>query len=722
MNFYKLNYIGYRNRLFGVLLVVLFLPQLAVSQVDSMLQVARNTPDDTSKVFLYFDIADHFQKKDDTLYLYYMKESYNLSKKIDFNRGLVKYYDDLGYYYRQRAEYSKALDNHFNALKMAKQIGYRSYLPRINNNIGVVYRRLDDYSRAVNYHIEALTVSEEVGDERSKMYARNSLGNVFSLMKQYDRAMTYFNAALEQAEASNNYRSLAINYNNIGELYEIKGDLDDALKYYYKSLEYNQKINSERGIAICYDCLGSVYLKSGQYNKAASHFREAIEYNRKLNDDYFTAVSLLNSGIAYANLNNTNSAIKYINDALNLANEIGNKATVRDAYYQLSRIYEQKNLAGPAYDNYKAYISVKDSILNLENTRNISKLQTLYETEKQRSRIELLEKEKTQKEQANERKTIFILVLFIAFFVLGILALALYRANNIKRRNNKILKEQAEVITEKNIALNKQKVELEQTTIKITDSMQYAQKIQQALLPQKSTMNLLFEDYFIFYNPLSAVSGDFYWAGDVADKTILAVADCTGHGVPGAMMSMLGNSYLNETLRKPYILHASQVLNEMRDMVVSALHQQGVPGESKDGMEMSLVVFDKQTNVLEFAGAHLRIYIARHQENSKYEIVELKGDRMPIGYYRKMNDFTDHTIKINSGDIVYLFTDGYIDQFGGQKGQRFKSRPFKELIEKNVGKPMEEQLDTLQRIFYEWKGDQEQIDDVLVIGVEFPIS
>jgi serine phosphatase RsbU (regulator of sigma subunit)/Tfp pilus assembly protein PilF len=717
-----LNKKGYYIRVISVTLSVLLWSQVAVAQIDSLLQVARNTPDDTSKVFLYFDIADHFHKKDDTLFLYYMKESYNLSKKIDYNRGMVRYYDELGYYYRQISVYAKALDNHFNALKMAKSIGYRSYLPRINNNIGVVYRRLDDYSRAVNYHIEALTIAEEVGDDRSKMYARNSLGNVFSLMKQYDRAMTYFNAALDQAMQSENYRSLAINYNNIGELYEIKGELDEALKYYYKSLEYNRKIDSERGIAICYDCLGSVYLKSGQYNKAASHFKEAISYNRKLNDDYFTAVSLLNSGIAYGNLNNTALAIKYINDALNLADRIGNKATVRDAHYHLSIIYEKQNLSGPAYKNYKAYTNVKDSILNLENTRNISKLQTLYETEKQRNRIEFLEKEKIQKEEANERKTIFILILFIAFFLLGILAIALYRANNIKRKNNKALKDQARVITEKNKELNNQKVELEQSSTKISDSLQYAQKIQQALLPQKSTMNLLFEDYFIFYNPLSAVSGDFYWAGEVAEKTILAVADCTGHGVPGAMMSMLGNSYLNETLRKPYILHASQVLNEMRDMVVSALHQQGVPGESKDGMEMSLVVFDKQTNVLEFASAHLRIYIARYQKKSSYEIIELKGDRMPIGYYRKMNEFTDHTIKLNSGDIVYLFTDGYIDQFGGEKGQRFKSKPFKELITRIVGKPMEEQLEILQSTFFDWKGDQEQIDDVLVMGVEFPIK
>lgn len=713
-----------RNKLHYIfcVCVLLVLSQFTSAQADSLLQIARNTPDDTLKVDLYFDIAEEYERTDDTLYLYYLKEAYNLAKKLGQQRGVVKYYDDLGYYYRQRSDYSKALDGHFNALEIAREINYKKYLPRINNNIGVVYRRLDDYSRAVSFHIEALTIAEQVNDKRSMMYARNSLGNVFSLMKQYERAMTYFNQALKEAEETQNYRSFAINYNNIGELYEIKGELDQALKYYYKSLEYNRKINSERGIAICYDCLGSVYLKTGQYKKAVTHFKEAIDYNRKLNDDYFTAVSLLNSGIAYSNLNQIKKAIRYLNEALNIANEIGNKTTARDAYFELSKIYDEKNSPTLAFENFKKYTSLKDTILNIENTRTISKLQTLYETEKQRSRIEFLEKERAQKELANKRKTIFILVLFIAFASLAVLALTLLRANNIKKRNNQILKEQASVITEKNKELNNRKLELEQTNIKISDSLQYAQKIQQALLPQKSMMNLLFEDYFIFYNPLSAVSGDFYWAGEVADKTILAVTDCTGHGVPGAMMSMLGNSYLSETLRKPYVLHASQVLNEMRDMVVAALHQQGVPGESKDGMEMSLVVFDKQTNVLEFAGANLSIYIARNQEDNSFEMIELKGDRMPIGYYRKMNDFTDHTIKLNPKDTVYLFTDGYMDQFGGEKGQRFRSRPFKELIAKNVKKTMQEQLDVLQTTFYEWKQDQEQIDDVLVMGVKYPIS
>jgi serine phosphatase RsbU (regulator of sigma subunit) len=704
-----------------LLLTLLFGIEVAVGQnVDSLLQIARSTPDDTSKVYLYFDIAEEHEKRDDTLFLYYLKEAHNLSKRIEYNRGLVKYFDNLGYYHRQRAEYSKALDAHFKALQIAEVNNIKKIQPRINNNIGVVYRRLDDYPRAASFHIKALKLAEDLDDSRSKLYAKNSLGNVFSLMKQYDQAMEYFNSALEQAKETDNHRSFAINYNNIGELYEKKGDLDAALKYYYKSLEYNQKLENERGLAISYDCIGSVYLKTGQYNKAVNHFKEAIEYNKKLNDNYFTAVSLLNSGIAYAKMNQTNKAIGFIKDALNLANQIGNKTTARDAYFHLSEIYSKQNFLSLAFQNYKTYTSFKDTILNIENSRSIGKLQTLYETEKQRNRITLLEKEKIQKEEASQRKTIFILVLFVAFGLLAILAIALYRANNIKRKNNKVLKEQATVITEKNKELHAQKKELMQTTTKISDSLQYAQKIQQALLPQKSTMNLLFEDYFIFYNPLSAVSGDFYWSGEVADKTILAVADCTGHGVPGAMMSMLGNSYLNETLRKPYVLHASQVLNEMRDMVVSALHQQGVPGESKDGMEMSLVIFDKETNVLEFSGAHLSIYIARYNEGGVYEMIELKGDRMPIGYYRRMNDFTDHTIKINDGDVVYLFTDGYIDQFGGEKGQRFRSKTFKELITNNVGKPMQEQLEVLQSTFYNWKQDQEQIDDVLVMGVQFP--
>ncbi len=708
----------------SLIFLVIFFCSLTVkgnSKKDSLLNTIETVEADSTRSRLYFELSQTYQRKNDSLFLKYLDKALELAKKTDYTRALIWCYDELGYYYRQNARYGKALQSHLNALKLAEEINYTKYLPRINNNIGVVYRRLDEYNSAVDYHLKALKYAEKYNDERSLMYAQNSLGNIFNLMKQYDQAMKYFNLALTNAEKRKNYLSLAINYNNIGEVYENKGNLDLALKHYFKSLEYNQKLNSDRGIAISYDCIGSIFAQKKSYNKAIAYYKKAIDLNTQINDHFYVAISLLNTGEAYLRLNKFNKANNYLTRALELATKIGSKSIIRDANKYLSQLYEKLQQPRKAFSYYKKYITYKDSIFNEINTKNISKLQTLYETEKQRKEIAILEQEKIQRQKSNELKTIILAALSLGFLILAALVIVLYRANIIKRNSNLKLASQSKVISDKNMELENQKKELEVTNNKITDSLIYAQKIQYALLPGKKLLNKLFKNHFIIYHPLSVVSGDFYWAGEFDNKIIFTVVDCTGHGVPGAMMSMLGNSYLNETIRKPHIKHASQILDEMRSMIVASLHQQGIPGESKDGMEMSLCIYDKKTNQLEFSGAHISIYILQKQNSGEnYELIELKGDRMPVGYYRKMVPFTDHSIKIKSEDKVYLFTDGYIDQFGGKRGRRFQSKNFRKLLEENAEKTMAEQKNILDETLIDWKKDYEQIDDILILGVQLP--
>jgi serine phosphatase RsbU (regulator of sigma subunit) len=696
--------------------------QNTYAQADSLLQELKSTESDTVKVRILFELAQYNQRKNDSLYHQYLLNGLEIAKKKDYQKGLVWCYDELGYYHRQHAEYGKALPMHLNALKIAKEINYVKFLPRINNNIGVVYRRLDEYNSAVNYHLQALKYAEKYDDVRSLMYAQNSLGNIFNLMKQYDQAMKYFSLALKNAEKRGNFLSMAINYNNIGEIYENQNNFDLALKHYFKSLEYNQRIESDRGIAICYDCIGSVYARMKQYDKAINYFKQAIDLNTKMNDKLYVAVSLLNTGEALMRIGQPEKSEKYLMEALALSQELGTKSVTRDSYKYLSELYDQKAKTNIAFDYYKKYITFKDSIFNEINSKNVSKLQTLYETEKQRKEIAILEQEKIQREKANEQKTIILLALSLALLILFALAIVLYRSNIIKRNSNQKLESQANLISLKNKELQEQKKVLEVTNNKITDSLVYAQKIQHALLPRENLLKSLFEDYFIIYYPLSVVSGDFYWAGEFDDKLIFTVVDCTGHGVPGAMMSMLGNSYLNETIRKPHIKHASQILNEMRNMIISALHQQGIPGESKDGMEMSLCIYDKKTRKLEFSGAHISIYVLQKESKDKnYALAELKGDRMPVGYYRKMEPFTDQSITVNPDDKVYLFTDGYMDQFGGKKGRRFQSKNLRRLLTENAHKPMNAQKDILEKTLSSWKGSLEQIDDVLIMGIQLPV-
>lgn len=712
----------YKYIILGVVIFFMTSASDCFAVADSVVEKVFNMPDDTLKVIALLDLAGEYGGRQDSLYQQKLNDALLLSKDISYQRGLVMCYDEVAYRHRNRSEFKEALEGHLKALKLAEKIGFKKYLSRIYNNIGVVYRRLDDYGSAVSFHIAALEISQIVGDNKSAMYASNSLGNVFMLLSQYDQAMVYFQQALLQAHEQKNMRSLAINYNNIGELYEKQQQFDDALKYYFKSLEYNQQNNSKRGVAISYDCIGSVYMSMYQYEKALTYFEKALVINQEIGDRIYESVSLLNVGQAHNSMGRENQAIVYLNNSLHVASEIGTKSVVRDAHQILSQIYEKRGNLAKSLWHYKEYTTFKDFVLNESNTKNISKLQTLYDTEKQRKEIAVLEQEKLQREKMGRRKTLFIVFLTVAFGLLGLFAIVLYRANIIKRRNNQILRKQSLLISEKNGELVQQKKQVELINDKITDSIQYAERIQQAILPQKEVLRKLFRDYFIFFKPLSVVSGDFYWVGEYFNKILFAVSDCTGHGVPGAMMSMLGNSYLNEVIRKPEITRTNQILDEMRSMIISSLHQQGGVGESKDGMEMSLCIYDKETKRLEFSGSHTSILVATKGQAQQYSIVELKGDVMPIGYYRKMVPFTSQTYEVKDADVIYLFSDGFVDQFGGPKERRFQRRYFKELLLKNAHKSLTEQSRIINETFVSWKGAGEQIDDVLVLGVKLPMD
>ncbi|MCD4834717.1 MAG: SpoIIE family protein phosphatase, partial [Bacteroidales bacterium] len=248
----------------------------------------------------------------------------------------------------------------------------------------------------------------------------------------------------------------------------------------------------------------------------------------------------------------------------------------------------------------------------------------------------------------------------------------------------------------------------------ITDSIEYASRIQTAILPPGDFISKLIPDHFILYKPRDIVSGDFYWITHKDNKIIVAAVDCTGHGVPGAFMSMLGFAFLNEIVNKETELKANSILNQLRDYVKESLHQTGKEDEAKDGMDIALCIIDPDKQKLQYSGAYNPLYLIRDED-----FILLKADRMPIGIHIiDKGPFTNHEIDIQKGDIIYIFTDGYIDQFGGPNSRKFKLVPFKEMLISIKDKSMSEQKEILDIEFAKWKGDHDQIDDVLVMGIK----
>ena len=267
------------------------------------------------------------------------------------------------------------------------------------------------------------------------------------------------------------------------------------------------------------------------------------------------------------------------------------------------------------------------------------------------------------------------------------------------------------------IAEQKYKIKIQHDIVqkqnkKIEDSILYAKRIQSAVLPPNRFIQHLLSQHFIFYKPRDIVSGDFYWTKQFDNKIFIAAADCTGHGVPGALMSMLGITFLNETINKTPNIHAHEILNELRIHIISSLRQTGSSGESRDGLDIALCIIDHEKQILEYAGANNPLYLIRNNE-----LTETKADKMPIGIHRRAKEsFQNHIIKLQKDDLIYIFSDGFADQFGGEYGRKFLSANFKKLLIENFSKTLNDQKVILEKTFEEWKGDRKQLDDILIIG------
>jgi len=346
---------------------------------------------------------------------------------------------------------------------------------------------------------------------------------------------------------------------------------------------------------------------------------------------------------------------------------------------------------------------------------------------------------------------VIVLSIILLFFVLFILYhyLNKRKANRIlevkntriRQQNEEILSQRDEIESQRDEiqaqrdTVTVQKNEIEKVHEELRDSIFYAQRIQNALLPDQTIIQENFSDFFVFFKPKDIVSGDFYWWSfvKVENVTVIAISDCTGHGIPGGFMSMLGISFLREIVTKEYITYPSVILRKLRKEIIKALKQKGVSGEQKDGMDMALICVNHETYELQYAGANNPLYIVKSgklkvesesiklyelDKLSNFKLYEVKPDKMPIAIYERMDKFTNHKIPLQKGDQLYLFSDGFADQFGGPKNKKFKYKPFKKLLLDNSHLSMAEQKAALEKAFTEWKGDNEQVDDVTVVGIK----
>lgn len=600
---------------------------------------------------------DYRLKFDSAIHFYNIAlEKYRSLKRVFWmgqtylNLGIVNYY---------KGDFDKSVEHYYNAIAMFDSVNYLPSISSIYINLGSLFQEKQDFERSKHFLLKAIEVNNELKDSSALAAIYNNLGIVYKKQQKIDSAIYYYEEALRLKKSLNEEQSSASTLSNLGQLQTSLKNYDLALKYHLESLSIERKFKNELGICQSYINIGEVFLAKEDFNSAAF----------------------------------------YINNGYEKAKEIGMLDNLIASTHALSMLYHKTNDYAKAFEYHVLYSNYKDSLLNDRLNKTVAELDAKYQNEANRKEIALLNKEKELQEAVIQRQATFRIALIIGLALILVILTIIVLAYRQKKKANELLAVQKNAIEHKNK--------------EITDSINYAERIQQALLFTEESEFLKTHDNFILYLPKDIVSGDFYWINENENFTYIAVSDCTGHGVPGAFMSMLGISFLNEITNNNELISPAEILNQLREKVITNLGQKGKLGSSKDGMDISLIRVNNSTKEIEWAGANNPLWIIR-----KAELIELKPDKQPIGYYIHPKPFSNHQLKLEKEDKVYLFSDGYVDQFGGESNKKFMKKRLKELFFEYAEMPIHQHQSILLEQLKTWKGTNEQVDDICMIGFE----
>ena len=663
-----------------------------LQKIDSLKELASQA-DDSTKLNLYIKISSLYSDINlDTANIYLSKID-SIIKRTDNKKYTAISEHNKGNYYFKTGEYDKALKYYRNALKFFKEIQNKNKIASTLNNIGTIFEKKGEYEKALEHFLRALNVQESMNnkEEVAKIYL--NIGLIHMRIGNYEKADEYYNKSKKIRQEINDKEGLALVYNNMAILYYYTENYDNVRNYFEKAYEIYKELGNDRKQAMTLSNLGQIYVEIGKFDKALKSYKTCLEIEKKLKDKDGLIGTYQMTARVLRQRGEYDKALSNLSKGLEIAKETNSSTQIKNLYEVYYSVYKEKKDYKNALKWHEKYFTMYDSVLNAEKTKHLNELQTKYETEKKEQEIKLLNKEKKVQELKIKKQRYFNYSIGVIALVTLVFALILFlQKKKILAANKKLTEQQKQ----------------------ITDSITYASRIQNAILPdEKQLNNIFFDNYFILFKPKGLVSGDFYFADEKNGKKIIASVDCTGHGVPGAFMSLLGYSYLTEIINSLDTLEANVILNKLRDSIILALRQRQEIGTGKDGMDISLLIIDKQNQELQFAGAY---QIMLHLRNGN--IQRYKGDKMPVGiHYKQETSFTQQTIPFEKDDMIYLFSDGFVDQFGGPKNKKFRLKNFEQLLTNIYEKPLDEQRYVLNKTFDDWKSGKNQIDDVVVVGI-----
>jgi serine phosphatase RsbU (regulator of sigma subunit) len=673
------------------------------------------------------------------------KKGLTIAQEIGYKQGEASLLNKLGLAYQVLGDLQKAIDYFVKRLSIDEELGNIKSMIIPLNNIGGIYTTQGNYEKAIGYYAKSLKLSEEIGDKRGMAITFSNYGKIYLDQGYLDKAMNYYVEGLKIREETNDLVGIGNSYIDIGIVYKNQGDsllekgntkrstdkFLKALDAFTKSLKIKEESGDKFGTASCLINIGVIHDSQGNYEKAITYNTKSLIIAEEIGSKHTLAVSSNNLGKTYLNQGKYNKALIFCERSLEIAKEVGLASQISVAALSLWEINKKMGRFNESLEMYELYITTRDSLESEANQKEVIRQEFKYKYEKQAAADSVVnaeakkvtdaklvaeqaekkrlksESKRQQLENKNQQQQ--------AYFLYGGLALALlfgtfiFNRFRVTKKQKGIIEAQKSEVEQQKEKVDEAYEQLEEKNTEILDSINYAKRIQSAILPPDKLVKEYLKNSFILYKPKDIVAGDFYWMEPTKNGILFAAADCTGHGVPGAMVSVVCNNALNRSVREYGLSDPGKILDKTREIVIQEFEKS--EDEVKDGMDIALCSLTG--NTLQYAGAHNPLWIVRNGE-----VLETKANKQPIGKFDHPLPYITHAFELQKNDGFYIFSDGFVDQFGGQKGKKFKAKAFRELLLSIQEKSMEEQRTQINQAFEKWRGDLEQVDDVCVIGVK----
>lgn len=653
-------------------------------------------------LFAFPTTIDNVPKLDSLLSTF---ESEEVSDSIRIKAAL-----DLAWLYRNISP-----DNSYLYAKIAedlsKNIQFDHYEIRAISFGGIAIRNKGEYQKAMNCFMRALDRSTAINSIEDEGYAHVNIASVNIYQGNFNEAIIHLELAELISQQLNDKRMLGYVLTNYGRVYHGTGLFKKAVDSFNEALELRKNEDDLYGQIVTYSDMGTVYTETGNYQGALHYLQLALKLNEKNNEDADTMVgTLIDIARIYRRTKALDKATYYATKAAKISVEIGARHMALNAFMELKTIERIRGRYQKALEFDDLIESYKDSIFNEEIRLKLAEINVRYLVSQREKENEILKKDQEINEIIIERHTIISFGAFILIIVLAIFVYFLFQENRNKKVINHTLHIQKTELEVQSKEIHRINDLLQAKSQDIMDSINYAKGIQKAILPSWTYVKQFLPNSFVYFQPRDIVSGDFYWYKLIDnEKAILIAADCTGHGVPGGFMSMVGETALEYIVDSQQIYHPSDILEELHARLSSILRQK--KSGNMDGMDVSVCLIDKKEKSVKYAGAGMSMTIV---DIDKHTII--KGSSRGVGGVSSFSSVETYTFDLLKTRMFYLYSDGYADQFGGPKGKKLKSPNFRKILEASAKLPIKDQKQFIKTQFDSWKEEEEQVDDVMVIG------